>query len=46
MEEINISPSDEIRVSVTGLFMTNESTAGLAIDLLALVLNETARDLR
>jgi len=29
---------------VTGLFLSNENTIGLAIDLLALVLREASRD--
>ena len=33
-------------VFVTGLFLSNENTIGLAIDLLALVLREASRDRR
>jgi len=33
-------------IRVTGLFLSNENTIGLAIDLLALVLREASRDRR
>ena len=45
--EVGVRVSDFIVFrSVTGLFLSNENTIGLAVDLLALVLREASRDRR